>query len=63
MWLYRIKYCHLFKRKIKNIKFIVHNFYRKGSIENKKRLLKNINVIKCDIRNQKDLQKIPKFDF
>ena len=39
------------------------NFYRKGSIENKKRLLrKDITVIKCDIRYEKHLKKVPKFD-
>jgi CDP-paratose 2-epimerase len=47
----------------KNKIYCADNFYRKGSIENKKRLLKkDIVVIKCDIRNEKDLNKIPKFD-
>ena len=48
----------------KNRIYCADNFYRKGSIENKKRLKKKgIDVIKCDIRSEKDLSKIPNFDF
>ncbi len=44
--------------------FVFDNFFRAGSLFNKKRLLKNkIKIIKGDIRFQKDLSKIPKFDF
>ena len=47
----------------KNIIFCADNFYRKGSLQNKKRLLQNyIKVIRCDIRKSKDLEKLPKFD-
>ena len=54
---------YLKKTNDKNKIYCADNFYRKGSIENKKRLLKkDIVVIKCDIRNEKDLNKIPKFD-
>ena len=54
---------YLKKTNNKNKIYCADNFYRKGSIENKKRLLKkDIVVIKCDIRNEKDLNKIPKFD-
>ena len=39
------------------------NFYRKGSLINKKRLIDhNVKVIKADVRNFKDLDKVPKFD-
>lgn len=42
----------------------VDNFYRKGSLINKKRLLeKNIKVVKLDIRHKKNFSKISKFDF
>ena len=54
---------YLKKTNNKNKIYCADNFYRKGSIENKKRLLKkDIAVIKCDIRNEKDLNKVPKFD-
>ncbi len=44
--------------------FVLDNFFREGSILNKKRLLKNkIKIITGDIRFQKDLLKIPNFDF
>ncbi len=42
----------------------VDNFYRKGSLINKKRLLdQNIKVEKLDIRYKKNFNKISKFDF
>ena len=52
------------KKKILNSRItVIDNFYRKGSYFNKKRLLDNgIKVIKGDIRYEKDLNKIPKFD-
>ncbi len=52
------------KKKILNSRItVLDNFYRKGSYYNKKRLLDNdIKVIKGDIRYEKDLNKIPKFD-
>ena len=54
---------YLKKNNIKSKIYCADNFYRKGSIENKKRLLKkDIAVIKCDIRNKKDLNKVPEFD-
>jgi len=54
---------YLKKNNIKNKIYCADNFYRKGSIENKKRLLKkDIAVIKCDIRNKNDLNKVPEFD-
>ena len=47
----------------KNKILCVDNFYRKGSLENKKRLIdNNIKVFKCDIRNEKELNKLPSFD-
>ena len=57
--------CIKIQSSIKNVKVTaLDNFYRKGSIINKKRLIdNNIDVIKCDVRNFKELDKVPKFDF
>ena len=53
------------KSKIKKIDVIVlDNFFREGSLFNKKRLLKNkIKIIKGDIRFEKDVLRLPRFDF
>ena len=55
---------YLAKINKKNKIFCADNFYRKGSIENKKRLLrKDITVIKCDIRYEKHLKKFQSLIF
>ena len=56
--------CISIKNKFKEYKIIAFdNFYRKGSIINKKRLEKiGIKVIKGDIRFKKDLDKISNID-
>ena len=53
------------KSKIKKTDIIVlDNFFREGSLFNKKRLLKNkIKIIKGDIRFEKDISRLPRFDF
>ena len=52
------------KTKLKKTNIIViDNFFRKGSLLNKKRLLeKNIKVIDGDIRFSNDMSKLPSFD-
>ena len=53
------------KYKLKKAEIIVFdNFFRKGSLLNKKRLLENkIKIIRGDIRSEKDMSQIPNFDF
>ncbi len=52
------------KKQIKNSKvFAFDNFFRKGSLINKKRIKKNgVKVIKGDIRLKKDFYKLPDID-
>lgn len=56
--------CISIKKKFKNYKVIAFdNFYRKGSLINKKRLKSfGVKVIKGDIRKKKDLDKLSKVD-